>query len=187
MQQGVDRTTRLIEQLLRLARLDPIEHIAAPQRIDLAGLATAAVDDAAPAASKRGHSLTLRTSEDAGAVSGDPDLLGAALRNLIDNALRYTPEGSAVTVTAGREDGQPVLTVADNGAGVSAGELPRLAERFYRGSDPGAEGSGLGLAIVRRIAELHGARLELDNLPDGGFAARLRWQSNPSVACASNW
>jgi two-component system sensor histidine kinase QseC len=181
MQQGVDRTTRLVEQLLRLARLDPIERIAAPQRIDLAGLAAVAVDDAGPAARKSGHALTLRASNDAGAVSGDPDLLGAALRNLIDNALRYTPEGSTVAVAAGCTDGQPVLTVADNGPGVPAGDLPRIAERFYRGSDPGADGSGLGLAIVRRIADLHGARLELDNLPGGGFAARLRWPAGAAL------
>ena len=179
MQQGVDRTTRLVEQLLRLARLDPLERVAAPQSVDLAGLAAVAVDDAAAAARAGGRSLTLHADPAAGTVDGDSDLLGAALRNLIDNALRYTPAGGRVTVTAGRPDGRRQLGVTDDGPGVPAAELPRLAERFYRGSEPGAEGSGLGLAIVHRIAELHGARLELENLPGGGFSACLRWPAGP--------
>jgi two-component system sensor histidine kinase QseC len=175
MQQGVDRTTRLVEQLLRLARLDPLECVAAPRSVDLAVLAASAADEAAAAARSGSRSLTVQADPSAGCVDGDPDLLGAALRNLIDNALRYTLAGGHVTVTAGRPDGKPQLGVTDDGPGVPAAELPRLAERFYRGSDPGAEGSGLGLAIVHRIAELHGARLELENLPGGGFAARLQW------------
>ena len=179
MQQGVDRTTRLVEQLLRLARLDPLEHVAAPQSVDLAVLAAIAVDEAASAARSGSQSLTVQADSSAGTVNGDPDLLGAALRNLIDNALRYTPPGGHVMVTAGRRDGKPQLAVTDDGPGVPAAELPHLAERFYRGSDPGAEGSGLGLAIVHRIAELHGARLELENLPGGGFAARLQWPAGP--------
>jgi two-component system sensor histidine kinase QseC len=179
MQHGVDRTTRLVEQLLRLARLDPLERVAAPQSVDLAVLAAAATDNAAPAARAGGRSLTLNADPSAGAVDGDPDLLGAALRNLIDNALRYTPAGGHITVTAASEDGRPLLGVTDDGPGVPAADLPRLAERFFRGSDPGAEGSGLGLAIVHRIAGLHGARLELENLPGGGFSASLRWPGGP--------
>ncbi len=112
-------------------------------------------------------------------IDGDADLLGIALRNLIDNALRYTPNGARVTVSAGREHGEPCLAVTDTGPGVPVEDLPRIVERFYRGREAGAEGSGLGLAIVRRIAELHGARLEVDNLPGGGFIARLRWCGAP--------
>jgi two-component system sensor histidine kinase QseC len=179
MQNGVDRTTRLVEQLLRLARLDPLERVASPQSIDLAVLAAAAVDDAAPAARAARRSLTLNAGPAAGTVDGDADLLGAALRNLIDNALRYTRDGGHITVTAGCEDGKPLLAITDDGPGVPAADLPRLAERFYRGSDPGAEGSGLGLAIVHRIAGLHGARLELENSTGGGFSACLRWPAGP--------
>jgi signal transduction histidine kinase len=114
-------------------------------------------------------------------VSGDRDLLAAALRNLVDNALRYTPEGGTVTIRASQEHGETCLAVIDDGPGVPPDELSRLVERFYRGSDNVAEGSGLGLAIVRRIAELHGARLEVENRAEGGFLARIRCCATPDT------
>ena len=172
---SADRATRLVEQLLRLARLDPVVRLPDPQPVNLANLAEMAVEDAQATAATRQQTLTLLTPEPALEINGDRDLLGAALRNLIDNALRYAPEQGRITVSAAVEHGAPLLTVSDNGPGVPAEELPRLVERFYRGRDVTAEGSGLGLAIVNRIAELHGARLEIENLADGGFAARLRW------------
>ena len=73
------------------------------------------------------------------------------------------------------ENNALVMGVSDNGPGVSTEELPRLVERFYRGEAASAEGSGLGLTIVHRIAELHGASLELSNRTGGGFEASLRW------------
>lgn len=172
---GVDRTTRLVEQLLRLARLDPIDHLAQPQQIDLAQLVAAAVADAADSAAAGARTLVASLPDTPLGVFGDKDLLAAALRNLIDNALRYTAPGSTITVTVRNDDRCPELSVSDDGPGVPACELPRLGERFFRGSDPGGEGSGLGLAIVRRIADLHGATLDFSNHPDGGFVARLRW------------
>jgi len=108
-------------------------------------------------------------------VQGDADLLAVALRNLIDNALRYTPEHGAIEVGVALDDGHPTLWVCDSGPGVSINDLPRLVERFYRVQAVSGEGSGHGLAIVQRIAELHGARLEISNLATGGLKARLRW------------
>ena len=172
---GADRTTRLVEQLLRLARLDPLQSLPNPQEVALDQLARQTVDDAHAAAASKQQLLQLEIGEGLTPVSGDPDLLAAALRNLIDNALRYTPEGGSITVHAGSRYGAPVLSVSDNGPGVPPEELPRLVERFYRGRDVEAEGNGLGLAIVRRIAELHGARLEVENREGGGFTATLRW------------
>ncbi|HEX5802586.1 MAG TPA: ATP-binding protein [Azospira sp.] len=172
---GADRTTRLVEQLLRLARLDPLVRLPDPQAVDLAELARFAVDDARRGGIGETRTLALAVADQPIPVSGDRDLLAAALRNLLDNALRYTPEGGTVTVGAAIEHGEALLAVTDNGPGVAAEDLPRLVERFYRGRDTTAEGSGLGLAIVRRIAELHGARLEVENREGGGFAARLRW------------
>jgi signal transduction histidine kinase len=124
--------------------------------------------------------LALDVTGEAVRVPGDVDLVGVALRNLIDNALRYSPAGTAVRVGVERDRGSPAIVVADAGPGVAAAELPRLSERFYRGSDPGAEGSGLGLAIVRRVAELHGASLVLANGASGGFVARIVWPAAPS-------
>ncbi|HRE16420.1 MAG TPA: ATP-binding protein [Rhodocyclaceae bacterium] len=172
---GADRTTRLVEQLLRLARIDPLQTLPHPQTIALDALARQAVDDARPAAAGKQQNLVLDATTVPLPVSGDPDLLGAALRNLIDNALRYTPERGDITVLTGSRDGKPSLSVSDNGPGVPAEDLPHLSERFYRGRDVDSEGNGLGLAIVRRIAELHGARLEVENREAGGFTATLRW------------
>lgn len=172
---GADRATRLVEQLLRLARLDPLEKLGDPRPVDLADLARNAVEDAERIARERGIALEQVTADSVPTVPGDRDLLEAALRNLVHNALTYAPRGSRVTVRAGADFGQPLLEVRDDGPGVPPEELSRLVERFYRGRDVSAEGSGLGLAIVHRIAELHGARLEIENLEGGGFAASLRW------------
>ncbi len=171
---SADRTTRLIEQLLRLARLDPLQAPPNPASVDLPQIATSAVEDMRGLAAARQQQLRLALPAAPVAVTGDADLLAAALRNLIENAVRYTPDGSTITVSVD-SNGPPGLVVTDDGPGVPPDELQRLVERFYRGRDVEAEGSGLGLAIVRRIAELHGARLEVGNLPAGGFSAGLRW------------
>lgn len=173
---GTDRATRLVEQLLRLARLDPLARLPDPHPLDLAELARATVAELHETGVPD-KSINLDIPSTPVQVSGDPDLLVAALRNLIDNAARYTPPGSDITVFARGEHGEPVLGVVDNGPGVPAAELPKLIERFYRGRDNTSEGSGLGLAIVRRIAELHDARLEVENPAAGGFVARLRWRA----------
>ncbi len=182
---GIDRATRLVEQMLRLARLDPLARLALPQSVNLVELAqrvVAGVQDAMPQAR-----IALDVDAVECVVDGDADLLEIALRNLVDNAVRYSPPGSAVSVflRAGlaADDGRSELRlgVIEAGPGVPADELPRLIERFYRGSAVIAEGSGLGLTIVGRIAELHGATLELANRNAngaddvGGFEACLRW------------
>ena len=170
---GLDRATRLVEQMLRLARLDPLARLPQPQKVNLFDLAqrvAAGVQDAVPKAVIR-----LELVDEAGCVEGDDDLLEVALRNLIDNAIRYSPEKSEVTVFLQADAGGMALGVRDNGPGVAPDELPRLMERFYRGASVTAEGSGLGLTIVSRIAELHGATLELANREGGGFEVRLRW------------
>lgn len=169
---GADRATRLVEQLLRLARLDPLVRLPDPRPLDLAELARQAVADACAAGPAR---LTTALPGTPVTVQGDGDLLAAALRNLVDNAMRHAPADGRIVVGAGVADGERILEVIDDGPGVPEAELPRLVERFYRGRETVAEGSGLGLAIVRRIADLHGARLEVENRAGGGFVARLRW------------
>ncbi|MCM8623612.1 MAG: sensor histidine kinase N-terminal domain-containing protein [Candidatus Accumulibacter sp.] len=176
---GVDRATRVLEQLLRLARLDPLTGLPKAGAVDLGELAHRVL-------------VETRVTADAGAihlhasltpliVQGDGELLAIVLRNLLDNALRYTPPGTTVTLFVRRQNGDILLAVADDGPGVSPEDLPRLVERFYRGREVSAEGSGLGLAIVQRIAELHSARFEVENLSGGGFEARLRWVGSAEV------
>ena len=172
---GLDRATRLVEQMLRLARLDPLGALPNTAPVDLAELVRDVIAGARDASPR--CEIESEIGEDVTAVAGDRDLLQIALRNLVDNAIRYSPPGSRVSVALRNEDGAPVVRVCDNGPGVSAVDLPRLTERFYRSAEAVAEGSGLGLTIVHRIAELHGARLELQNRAQGGFEARLRWQT----------
>jgi two-component system sensor histidine kinase QseC len=177
---GADRATLLVEQLLRLARLDPLASLPNRHTLDLADLTINVAESLRPTVEARQQQLAIAVQTRPIEVSGDADLLGVALRNLLENALRYTPAQGVIEIGAGIENGQPTLWVRDSGPGVEPTELPRLAERFFRGQNlnpdaPSAEGSGLGLAIVQRIAELHGARLELCNLAQGGLEARLRW------------
>ena len=172
---GLDRATRLVEQMLRLARLDPLAALPDPTALDLSQLTRDVVASVRDTTKK--CAIEVDIDDEKVVVEGVPDLLQVALRNLVDNAVRYSPEGSRITVTLQHENGQPVLSVADNGPGVSETELPRLVERFYRSPEVVAEGSGLGLTIVHRIAELHGARLELANRTGGGLEARLCWNS----------
>jgi two-component system sensor histidine kinase QseC len=176
---GAERAAHLVEQLLRMARLDPLARLPDPREIELDELARRTVADMYEVAQAGARAIDLETADVPTRVNGDPELLGAALRNLLDNALRYAPAGSKITVYARVEHGEPLLGVMDEGEGVPPEELPRLVERFYRGRETSAEGSGLGLAIVRRIAELHGARLEIGNREGGGFDARLRWHAAP--------
>lgn len=164
---GVDRAGRLVEQLLRLARLDPLSCPPNNVPVDLFQL----VDDVLggrPDGNRVARPVT------GAVVRGDPDLLQIAVRNLIDNALRYSPDDDGIRIEILHEDESCTLTVLDNGPGVSEETLARLGERFFRGQPGKTEGNGLGLAIVARIAELHGARLHLGNRLSGGLAVSLQ-------------
>lgn len=163
---GADRAARLVEQLLVLARLDPQTALPPGQTVDLRALARQGVAEIAPAAAAKGVEVGLA---DGGAVSvgGDAVLLAVLLRNLLDNAVRYTPAGGEVEVSLRRTDGGVVLAVVDTGPGIPAAERGRVFDRFHRLLGSGEEGSGLGLSIVRRIADLHRARVVLDAGPGG--------------------
>jgi two-component system sensor histidine kinase QseC len=173
---GTRRATRLVEQLLRLARLDPLAGLTETHPVELDVLAAQVVEELGHTAGA--SRLHLDPGHDKGVVvDADADLLGVALHNLVGNAMRHAPQGSEITVGIEGGNGEPELWVADNGPGVPEEELPYLTERFYRGRRTTTEGSGLGLAIVQRIAELHGATLLLENRPQGGLRAALVWRA----------
>jgi two-component system sensor histidine kinase QseC len=163
---GCDRATRLVEQLLTLARLDPEAAARRHGPVALRAVAAQAVADATPRALAKDIDLGLAEGP-AIEVLGDPDLLALLLRNLVDNAVRYTQRGGEVSVALERQADGVVLAVSDNGPGIPPGERERVGQRFYRVLGSGESGSGLGLSIVQRICALHGARLVLADGPQG--------------------
>ena len=163
---GTDRASRLVEQLLVLARLDPQTALPTGQPVDLHELARQGVAELAPAAAAKGVEMGLAPGE-ATPVAGDAVLLAVLLRNLLDNAVRYTPSGGEVEVSVGRTSGGASLAVVDSGPGIPEAERGKVFERFHRLLGSGEDGSGLGLSIVRRIADLHRATVVLGEGPGG--------------------
>ena len=184
---GIDRAARLVEQLLTLARSEPGAAPAAVEPVDLGELVREALADAHTFARARGSELTLDAAPTA-RVAGEPAALGALARNLVDNALRYSPPGSRVDVRVWREDGSVLLQVDDAGPGIPPAERARVFDRFYRRSTAGEEGTGLGLAIVRSVAARHRAELALDAAPAGGLRVTVRFEAaenQPGPAAAA--
>lgn len=170
---GIERTIQLVSQLLALAREEGEREPAAQwQRIDLRDLARQAVADVLAQAQARRIDIGLVTSDPVW-VRGQPEPLHILLRNLLDNAVKYSPEGGPVDVAL-TDGAQPCLTVEDSGPGIPEAERERVFDRFYRVAGTEGAGSGLGLAIVKAIATRHGASVRLDRSPRlGGLKAEL--------------
>jgi two-component system sensor histidine kinase QseC len=164
--EGVDRTARLVEQLLTLARLDreALEHEFTP--VDAGSLAAEVLEGMRRDAEAKRMTLGLQSQERA-EINGNRVALSMMLRNLVDNAIRYTPAGGRVEVQVGCVDEQIALRVTDTGPGIPRAERGRIFDRFYRGTNASAFGCGLGLSIARRVAELHNASIALADGPAG--------------------
>jgi len=167
---SIDRATRLVDQLLTLSRLESFGNLDELEQIDWAVLISQTLGAQDAAAHAKGIALRFEQTGTPAAMEGQSLLLSLMLRNLVDNAVRYSPAGSVVTV---RLSGQGI-DVEDQGAGISEEHLARLGERFYR--PPGQEqtGSGLGVSIVKRIAQLHGLRVVYRNRAEGGLQVEVR-------------
>ena len=171
LHQGIDRATRLVDQLLTLSRLDSLAQLDDVQPVAIDDLLQSAVMEMYHHAQQSAIELRLHLNASHIVHTGQPLLLSLLVRNLLDNAVRYSPRGSQVDITLnGRE-----FQVRDNGPGISPQALARIGERFYRPPGQDAPGSGLGLSIVRRIASLHGMQVDFANARDGGFEARVYW------------
>jgi two-component system, OmpR family, sensor histidine kinase QseC len=177
---GCDRATRLVSQLLTLARLEARQD-AATTPFDLSALARSVAADLAPTALARGQSLELEAPAQC-TLTGDDVLIAVLVRNLIDNALRYSPDGARVCVQVGAEGRQPVLRVEDSGPGMTEREMARLGERFFRVLGHQQPGSGLGWSIVKRIADVFNAQIQVGRAPLlGGLAVSVRWPEQARV------
>lgn len=174
LQGGIDRLSRITQQLLTLARAEPGALSSLSFKpLDLAALAREAAQRFIPLGLKNGIDLGFE-GDVAMPVRGDALLLEQAVGNLVDNALRYAGRGATVTVRVAATPDLVLLTVEDDGPGVPEAELPRLTERFHRLQDSPGGGSGLGLAIVQEIARLHGGELSLSGVSPHGLAVTLR-------------
>lgn len=162
---GIDRATRLVDQLLTLSRLDSFSDLNDLESVDWRQLVTKTLAELEHTAHAAGITLRYEQQGEPSQLLGQRLLLSLLVRNLLDNAVRYTPAGGTVMVTLTTRQ----LKVEDDGPGVTDEHLARLGERFYR--PPGQEqtGSGLGLSIVQLIASLHGLRVSFANRPSGGF------------------
>ena len=160
----VDRLINIFNALLRLAEIDSGLRRSGFRTVDLAGLVRDIGDLYAPVSEEKGIAFSLQ-ADTAVTVTGDSYLLSQAVGNLLDNALKYTPPQGQVRLSLSRRDnGDAMVTVADNGAGISATDLQQVTERFYRGANArGVTGLGLGLSVVTAVAQLHGGSLELSD------------------------
>jgi two-component system OmpR family sensor kinase len=156
---GIARASHLVAQLLTLARQEPGAQRPLVQ-LDLAALAQQVVGEFAPLADLKKIDLGIDSSLSE-FVTGDEEALRILVGNLVDNAIRYTPEGGKVDVTLKKGSNGLVLGVTDTGPGISVEERKQIFERFYRIAGNGVQGSGLGLAIVEQIAQRHGAVVEI--------------------------
>ncbi len=165
--QSAERASHLINQLLSLARAEAsYEKIYAVERVDLEQLLRTMLSDFVPRARQKNIDFGLETTDAPLVIDGNPVLLAELIKNLIDNAIKYTPEGGCVTVRTIATE-RAIVEVEDTGIGVPEADRERVFERFYRVLGSSESGSGLGLPIVREIADLHRAQVSLIPNPSG--------------------
>lgn len=165
--QSADRASHLINQLLSLARAEAsFEKLYTVEPVDLEAVVREVAQELFPRALAKNIDLGVESSGQVLQVEGNAVLLREMVKNLVDNAIKYTPQGGSVTART-RHAGAPILEVEDTGAGIPEADRERVFERFYRVLGSGVDGSGLGLPIVREIAELHRAAVTLSPNPAG--------------------
>ena len=170
--QGIDRASQLIEQLLTLSKLDNLQELEELQPIDWEGIIQSLIAERYFVAEKRKITLAFEKESEPKPKQGQPILVSLMLRNLLDNAIKYCPEETTVSVKIASSQ----IIVEDNGGGVDSEDLKKLGQRFYRPAGQNEKGSGLGLSIVMRIAELHGFKVRLENVIKEGQRIGLKAQ-----------
>jgi two-component system phosphate regulon sensor histidine kinase PhoR len=164
------RMERLVKDLLRLARLDAGQEAVELVPCDVEGLLRGIADDFEPTAAQKQQTIDVQVAKEATTLVTDATKLHDIARNLIENAVNYTPDGGAIDVRASLVGGRFQITVSDTGHGIAPDDLARVFERFYRvdksRTRPG--GTGLGLSIVKHLVQVLGGEVTASNLPDGG-------------------
>jgi two-component system sensor histidine kinase QseC len=175
---GCDRATHLVEQLLTLSRLEASANFAPGAVVDVSVVAQRVAAELALMAIERNQELVLEAGSQT-CIAADDMLTSVLIRNLIDNAMRYSPDGAKVVVSVLFKDGQVTLEVQDSGAGLAEGEMARLGERFYRVLGTEQPGSGLGWSIVRRIASVYQAQVRVTRSAAlGGLCVAVQWPAS---------
>lgn len=175
---GLDRINHLVTQLLLLARMDA-SYAMAMYPVDLQNLINNIISDLMPQALEKNIDLGVETQVNHYIILGNEDGLYLLFRNLIDNAIRYTPINGQITVTFSNEINQKLtIRVIDNGNGIPVEQMTHVFERFYRGQSQQVPGSGLGLSIAQRVAELHNSLIQLNNIEnDTGLCVTMSFNS----------
>jgi signal transduction histidine kinase len=179
LREDVARMGRLVGQLLSVAQLEALA-VAPDEVADLQALARDVAESMAPFAVQQGKEIAVVGADAPIRVHGNGESLRQAIRNLAENAVQHTPEGTSVEIEVTSE---PAVRVCDHGPGVPAGLRERVTRRFWRADRSSGDGSGLGLAIVKRIADAHGGQFEIDDAPGGGARFTLRLpRGHPAAA-----
>ena len=181
LHERIDRANHLVHQLLTLARHEPGNEGKGMRYTDLRQLVELTVIDFYPLASHKKIELGLDSDAETFCISGCSDDLRILLNNIVDNAVRYTPEGGTIDLSIKHVANQVVLTVTDTGPGIQEHEKHRVFDRFYRCEENDIWGSGLGLSIVKNIVDQHAANIELnDNQAGHGLVVNIYFNSTPS-------
>ena len=170
LQDGLRRARTVVEQLLSLARSQG-EQTTLRQTLDPSGVMREVITDLLPLAESRGIDLGIDRAEKV-EIDTDPAQLYTLLRNAVDNALRYTPEGGRIDLRVRAEGDHAVIEVQDSGPGIAPEQLQRVFDPFVRLPGAQSEGSGLGLSIIRQIAQRLGGEVALRNATEGGLILR---------------
>lgn len=165
LNEGINRATRLVQQLLTLARLDPDASKKPMSTIRLAELLESVAEDMRPIAQQKRIAITVRAEP--AQIDGMEDAVRLMVTNLTDNAIRYTPEDGRIELSSAVERGRSVVRVSDSGPGIAPEERARVFDRFYRALGTKTSGTGLGLAIVKRIVDIHHGSIAIEDGLDG--------------------
>ena len=170
MNHEIDRLTGIITDLLTLTQMDSQSTALTEEEVDFSGLTEETLHTLRAAAARAGQQISDRIEPDV-TLTGDRSKLGQIIYNLIDNAIKYTPEGGEIRVTLASEGRNAVLTVTDNGIGIPEDDQAHIFDRFYRvdkARSRATGGTGLGLSIVRQMVQLHGGEITVASAPEKG-------------------